>query len=446
MSKPTSPLVSPAQMVAVLATDPHPTLRSEFALVRQAAAQLPPRTIGFVCSTEGTKRDGHKIITAGWQLDNYKRTGAPVLWCHDTSQPAIGTAPTMRIDGKRLVTEVTFAQPEDYAFADTVYRLYAADPPIMRAGSVQWGPLEWEPNLDEQGRQIGLTYLRSELYEFSLCPVPADPDAIMRAIQQRQVTGEEVERLIRRVVPGVSPMLVRLNDAASEEDSSPPKPLSVASPSTTENAPLPAASSRVSEDPTPVPVDPPPAPRPVPIPPAPGPQPAPVALRGPLAEALAADDEANLWEAIDDVSRCHNTMLRMVYALPPGAQDNSSQVDGLLRECDDMMRPMLMAIANNQAKRTILVSQIQQREKASPVSAPAPVAPVLSIEDRIARLSAQKAGDALAARLKTLKHPVISSPPPAAVPEEHSQQQLYFDRSPTAHASIAARVALLKQH
>jgi len=167
---------------------------------------------------------------------------------------------------------------------------------------------------------------------------------------------------------------------------------------------------------------------------------------------MAADDEANLWDAVDQVERCHGTMLRMVYMLPPGAQDNSSQVDSFLRECGDMMRPLLLTIANNQAKRAIPASLITQRTArgVTPVVTPEttpepPLAPVLSIQERLSALTAQKAADALTQRLSKLKHIVTVPPPPADVPEETTQQQLYFGRSAEAHASIAAQLQRIKQ-
>ena len=163
------------------------------------------RTLAFFASTQGVKRDGNTIRTSGWELDNYLKTGAPVLWSHDLRQPAIGIAPSMRKDrigGQDvLACEVTFAQPGDYAFADTLYRLYSSDPPIMRAGSVQWNPLEWYPRTDAASKQSlgGYEFVRQELLEFSLVPVPADPDAIMRSVQTGMLTSEEAEKLAWRL-------------------------------------------------------------------------------------------------------------------------------------------------------------------------------------------------------------------------------------------------------
>jgi len=135
------------------------------------------------------------------------------------------------------------------------------------------------------------------------------------------------------------------------------------------------------------------------------------------------------------------------------------QVDAMLRECDDMMRPMLLTIANNQAKRTIPATALQQRGERGRAVSPPPVLspslpppPVQTAQERLALLTAQKAAEqaaqqaaATAARLNKLKQPVTSPPPSADVPDETRQQQLYFDRSPEAHASIAARVRQLKQ-
>lgn len=179
-------------------------LKSFFTMGIDASTRIAPRerrAIPFVCSTEGTKRDGNQILTSGWLLENYLKTGAPVQWCHSLREPTIANAPGMRVDaGKRqLLCEVIFPDEGVYPFADQIYRLYSATPPVMKAGSVQWIPLEAEPNLDEQGRQIGWVFKRQELLEFSLCPVPADPDAIIRAVQQGIITSEEAGSLVWRV-------------------------------------------------------------------------------------------------------------------------------------------------------------------------------------------------------------------------------------------------------
>ena len=181
---------TPLRACLVLGIDP---------ATRQASRNR--RAIPFVCSTEGTKRDGNQILSAGWLLENYLKTGAPVQWCHSLKEPSIANAPGMRVDAGRrqLLCEVIFPDEGVYPFADQIYRLYSAAPPVMKAGSVQWIPLEAEPNLDEQGRQIGWLYKRQELLEFSLCPVPADPDAIIRAVQQGIITSEEAGSLVWRV-------------------------------------------------------------------------------------------------------------------------------------------------------------------------------------------------------------------------------------------------------
>lgn len=177
--------------------------------IRQAPRER--QAIPFVCSTEGTKRDGNQILTSGWLLENYIKTGAPVQWCHSLRDPSIANAPGMRVDaGKRqLLCEVMFPDAGIYPFADQVYRLYSANPPVMKAGSVQWIPLEAEPNLDEQGRQIGWIFKRQELLEFSLCPVPADPEAIIRAVQQGIISSEEAGKLVWQAT-GTVP-IIRIN-------------------------------------------------------------------------------------------------------------------------------------------------------------------------------------------------------------------------------------------
>lgn len=324
-------------------------LRSHFpfAVSRVAA----PRTLSFVCSTEGAKRDGHSIRTAGWELDNYLKTGAPVQWCHDLTCPTIGNAPTMRIEreGKRLVTEVVFAPEEArHDLADLLYRLYDAG--VMRCGSVQWKPLEWKPREDEQGRVSGFEFVRQELLEFSLVPVPADPDAIVRAVQTRLLSGDEAEKLVWKLNgERPAPVVVRVDVATPEtrQEEPPPEP----TPEPAPEPPSPPAEEPVLINP--------PAPEPPPVAASTEPPPsAPLQTtpsvrslgRGELMDAMDNDEEAKLYTAFEEYRRVTSHLLRLCYQMQPGDGANAGRIDDLLSEFADVVRPYLLAIAENSYK------------------------------------------------------------------------------------------------
>lgn len=130
-----------------------------------AAAPSEGGAIRFVASTEGIKRDGLEISSAGWQLDNYRKNPV-VLWGHDyMTRPPIGRA-EVAIDGDRLVADVTFDRADP--FAAEVERKYRAG--YLNAVSVGWESLE------DSGQKV----TRQDLLDISAVPVPGDPDALIQ--------------------------------------------------------------------------------------------------------------------------------------------------------------------------------------------------------------------------------------------------------------------------
>jgi HK97 family phage prohead protease len=150
------------------------------------------RTLEFVGSTADVDRYGDVIEVEGWDLKNYKKN--PVfLWTHDYKQPPVGKAVKVGKTEKGLLFQVKFPTLEEYAFADTIYKLYLGG--YLRATSVGFRDLEREPITDKEGRQTGFRYKKQELYELSAVPVPANPNALVMAVQKGVVSPQEVEPL-----------------------------------------------------------------------------------------------------------------------------------------------------------------------------------------------------------------------------------------------------------
>jgi HK97 family phage prohead protease len=141
------------------------------------------RTLRFVISTGIVDRDFDSINQAGWHLDDYKKNPV-VLWAHDSYSLPIGKAVDLVADGARLSSAVKFL-PSGYGeasdFADTVYRLSRDG--WLSATSVGFRPLAWDFSEDEarggDGWWPGIDFHEQELMEFSLCCVPANPEALI---------------------------------------------------------------------------------------------------------------------------------------------------------------------------------------------------------------------------------------------------------------------------
>ncbi len=114
----------------------------------------------------------------GLSTENYARNPV-VMWAHDVSgRSPSGGLPigrTLRLqkrEGGRIVVDFEFLS--DDPFAGRVRNAW--DRGFLRAASISWLPLAGGPTREGQWRDE-----RSELLEWSIVPVPADPDALRQA-------------------------------------------------------------------------------------------------------------------------------------------------------------------------------------------------------------------------------------------------------------------------
>ena len=134
------------------------------------------RVLNFKISTETADSYNDVIKAEGWDLERFKKNPV-VLWAHSHYQPPVGQALSVEVKDGDLVASAQFADAETYAFADTVYRLLKKG--FLRATSVGFFPKEWTYDEDRGG----YNFIAQELFEFSVVPVPANPDALALAVQ-----------------------------------------------------------------------------------------------------------------------------------------------------------------------------------------------------------------------------------------------------------------------
>jgi HK97 family phage prohead protease len=136
------------------------------------------RTLRFCFSDESVDRMGDTIAAAGWDIADFQAN--PVaLWAHDSSAPPIGGARNVGVEDNRLLGDIEFAPPETYAFADTIYRLVLGK--FLRAVSVGFMPTRYNFVENDPERGFGIDFLEQSLLEISVCPVPANPNALQEA-------------------------------------------------------------------------------------------------------------------------------------------------------------------------------------------------------------------------------------------------------------------------
>lgn len=134
-------------------------------------------TFRFVISTETEDRYDSTLAVDGWKLAHY-RANPVVMWAHRIySDPPIGRSVSIDVEGKELVAEVEFVKREVYPFAGMVRDLVAGG--FLRAASVSWDPIKWAYN--EERSYWAVDYIEQELLEWSIVPVPGNPDTLLEA-------------------------------------------------------------------------------------------------------------------------------------------------------------------------------------------------------------------------------------------------------------------------
>lgn len=138
------------------------------------------RSAKFVMSAEVTDRYGDIVVAKGIRLDDFIKNPV-VLWAHDNRQAPIGMWSDVKaVSGqpKRLEGVANFASEEVSEKAEEVARLVEAS--MVRACSIGFMMLEWEA-VDKENPWGGWRFLESDLLECSICSVPANPLALVKA-------------------------------------------------------------------------------------------------------------------------------------------------------------------------------------------------------------------------------------------------------------------------
>lgn len=112
------------------------------------------------------------------------------LWAHDYARPVIGRALETWTDNHRLLFRVEFAPTP---FAQEVAMLYGAG--YQRGVSVGCKPLRFEERRNEKTGLIqGIRFLEQELLEASAVPVPANRNALCKALSEAPWVGDYLRR------------------------------------------------------------------------------------------------------------------------------------------------------------------------------------------------------------------------------------------------------------
>lgn len=144
--------------------------------------------ISFDISTEDVDRDNDTVSAKGWMLDNYNKAPT-VLFAHDQTQPPIARGLNTRVEGNVLKSDAEFMPRDLSEFSFMVYRMLKEG--FLHATSVGFLPLEFKFADEGEGedgdesatkaRPGGVDFTKQELLEFSVVPVPSNPQALIEA-------------------------------------------------------------------------------------------------------------------------------------------------------------------------------------------------------------------------------------------------------------------------
>lgn len=161
------------------AVDADTQLRKAFIAEVKASAD-DGRIVDFVISTDSVDRMGDTIAVDGWQIANYRKNNV-VLWAHDSSMPPIAKGLNVRVEDGKLKASAQFVPAEVPVIgplAECILQLLRGG--FLHAVSVGFIPVKYAFS-EEDGRSWGVDFLQQELLEFSVCPIPANPEALNEA-------------------------------------------------------------------------------------------------------------------------------------------------------------------------------------------------------------------------------------------------------------------------
>ena len=153
----------------------------------------------MVIAANELSRNGDELNLRGISFKNYRKNPV-VLWAHDSYQ-GIPIAKTVKIghdDQGRIAADFEFNSDDE--FAARVENAWNGG--FIRAASIRYMPTKVVEMLDEQGRVDRLRIEESELLEWSLVAVPADPDSVRAAARAMNLPAE----IFRGIVPEPEPL------------------------------------------------------------------------------------------------------------------------------------------------------------------------------------------------------------------------------------------------
>ena len=158
------------------------------------------REVSFIISSDHKDRYGEIVEQTSWQLDNYKKNPI-VLWGHnpELADNVLGQAVSIETkedtDGHLItIAKMKFAEAGTSQNADTVFSLVRQG--ILRTVSVGFIPHAFKEVQDDETKESTLVLQENELLEFSIVPIPANPNAVALALDDGSIKEKDARFML----------------------------------------------------------------------------------------------------------------------------------------------------------------------------------------------------------------------------------------------------------
>jgi len=173
-----------------------------FFCVDQKSIDLESRTLDVVMTTATPDREGDIIEPRGLDFTAYLKNPV-VLWAHDMSMPPVGKVLSVKVRPDHVGAKVQFA---DTPYALDIFRLYSGG--FLNAWSIGFLPKRFEQRQSNDTnpadyKPMGFHILEAEVVELSAVPVPANPEALSKALES--ATSEEVRKSLQGEMDKAAP-------------------------------------------------------------------------------------------------------------------------------------------------------------------------------------------------------------------------------------------------
>jgi hypothetical protein len=175
-----------------MATDDISPILRTFSAESQALDE-PAGIYEATITTESPDRSEDVIMASGGRFENYKRNPV-VLWAHRYGEPPVARALEVIPILGGIKSIFQFPPAGLSARADEVHALWRAK--FLNAVSIGLLPLKQEPVDPNDKRWFApQRYVEWDMLEFSIVPIPMNPDALRASLARTYGAYEQEERI-----------------------------------------------------------------------------------------------------------------------------------------------------------------------------------------------------------------------------------------------------------